>query len=119
MADATTLTVQGDGSVQTKTYALTTADPNGSAIMMPEWSDKTFSVTGTWGGATCVLEGSNDGVTYQTLRDPQGVVLSFTANGIKQVLESPLYVKPTLSVVGSGATLTAILLVRRPNPMRT
>ncbi len=118
MADATVLT-SGDSSVVVRTYALTTADHTGSSVRVPEWDEKSIQVCGTWGGATLVLEGSNDGVTFSTLRDPQGIALSFTADGLKQVLEKVLEVRPRLSVVGSGAAVSAILLTRRANPMRT
>ncbi len=118
MADATRKT-SGDGSVVACTYALTTADHTGTAINTPEWGRKSVQFAGTWGGGTAVLEGSNDGTNYVTLRDPQGISLSFTGDGLKQVLEDVSSVRPRLSVVGSGCTVTATCLVLRANPMRT
>lgn len=119
MANATKDMLRGDGSVQIHTWALTTADHTGTPLPMAEWNDRSISFSGTWGGATAVLEGSNDGVYYCTLRDPAGVALSFTADGLKQVMETVQYVRPRLSVVGTGATVSACLLIRRATPMRT
>jgi len=73
-----------------------------SANLIP-WLDRTFQVDGTFAGATVVIEGSNDGVNYYTLTDPQGVPLSFTSADIKQVLEVVMGMRPRVSG-GTGAT---------------
>lgn len=70
---------------------------------------KSVQVKGTFGDSTVKLEGSNDGVNWVTLHD-QAVPaneLSFTANGLKGILESTAYVRPTVN----GTTGTAIEVI--------
>lgn len=93
-------------------WALTTADHTGDSGSNPGASDRTIQFAGTWGGATAVLEGSNDGVNWGVLHDPTGAELSFSANGIAVVLENPLYLRPRLSTPGAGASVSVNLLSR-------
>ena len=99
--------------VQAIQWAVATADGTGGS---PAWSggtklrDKSVQISGTWGGATCEFEGSNDGVTYFTLKDPAGNSLQFSANGLKQILEFCRFYRPRLSTAGSGAALTVTLM---------
>jgi hypothetical protein len=76
--------------------------------------DRTIQVFGTFGsGGTLILEGSNDGSNWAQLRDPTGTLISFTAAGIKAVLEHAVCIRPR-ATGGDGTTaLTAILAVRR------
>lgn len=87
---------------------------------MPEWSGRTWQASGTWGGATLAFEGSNDGATWFALTNAAGgAAATLTANGGLSTNELPLYVRPNLTTVGSGASLTVTCLMRRANPMRT
>lgn len=54
-------------------------------------------------GGTCDFEGSNDGVTYHKLTDPQGNALTFTADGLEQVTEACKYYRPNVNG-GDGTT---------------
>lgn len=119
MVNATVTPVSGDGSVALYSYVLTTANGVGSEFQEAPWADRSVQVNGTWGGASLVLEGSNDGVTYEILRDPSSLPLLFTSNGLKQILEVAMYIRPRLSVAGSGANLNVSIVVHRPTPMRT
>lgn len=74
-------------------------------------SDKSVQATGTWGGATLVLQGSNDGTTWFTLNDPAGTDISFTANGLMQILEGVRYIRPVTSG-GAGTDVTVVLIER-------
>ena len=96
-----------------------TADGSGSAVELPEWADNCVHIIGTIGGATVTIEGSNDGTNWITLNHPGGA-LSFTslAAALKQVLERPRYIRPTIT--GGAATGIGVYLVmRRATPMRT
>ena len=68
--------------------------------------------SGTFGGATIVIQGSNDGTNYVTLTDPQGNAISKTAAAIEQLEEITRYVKPVISG-GSGSSITVTMLSRR------
>jgi hypothetical protein len=63
--------------VFTASWALGNAD-TGIAIDMTDYADRSVQVEGTFGSATITIEGSNDGTNWETLRDPQGVALTFT-----------------------------------------
>ncbi len=95
------------------TWILTTADPTGDAISFPGASDRTVQfVPATAGGATAILEGSMDDVTYFTLTDGQGNAVSFTGPGGEMVAENMLFYRPRLSVTGSGAEWAVRMLSR-------
>ena len=89
----------------------------GVAIKMPQHIDRCIEVRGTFDGATVVLEGSNGGGNYYTLTNPAGAALSFTANGLKQVVEAPLFIRPNvLANVNTNTAIVADLIMRRSNP---
>ena len=54
-------------------------------------------VSGTIGGATIALQGSNDGVTYTTLKDVTGSPLSFAAAGYAEFSSAAAFIKPLIS----------------------
>jgi hypothetical protein len=67
-------------------------------------------VTGTFGGATITLQGSNDGTNYVTLKDSAGTAISFTAAGMAEFSTAALYLKPTSSGgTADNVTVTVIL----------
>lgn len=77
------------------------------------FADKSMQVDGTFGaGGTVIAEGSNDGVNFHTLNDPQGNPISITAAGIKTILESVLHVRPRVTG-GDGTTSLAITMFAR------
>ncbi len=112
---------EGDGS--SKLVAWTggvTADGAGPAVQFPEWADNCVQIIGTIGGATIVVEGSNDGTNWNTLNAASGGALSFTAltDAMKQIIERPLYIRP--KITGGAATGIGVYLVmRRQTAMRT
>lgn len=113
-----TNSVGGDDICFLVSYPMTTADHTGLAVERPQWYDRVLVATGTWGGATLILEGSNDGTNFVPLKDANGTAISLTADGTFHLLGTPRFVRPRLSVVGAGATITATLLCRRPTDMR-
>jgi hypothetical protein len=78
--------------------------------------DRSVQFTGTFGtGGTVVLEGSNEATpsNWFTLRDPQGNSLSFTAVGLKQVLEWTLWVRPRVTGGDGTTAITCNMIVGR------
>lgn len=57
-------------------------------------------VKGTF-GATLTFEGSNDGVTYATLKDHAGNAISATAEGIYQIEMLPAYCRIAITNAGT------------------
>lgn len=86
--------------------ALATGD-TGQPLQGPGFTDASYQVGGTFGGATVIIEGSNDGTNYITLVDPFNVALSFTAAALAQVLPICLWIRPRISG-GSGAAINVI-----------
>lgn len=87
---------------------------DGAPIEMPGSSDRSIQYQGTFGtGGTIILEGSNDGVNYHPLTDPQGNAISKTAAGIEAVMELTRYVRPRVSAGDGSTSLVATLLVKR------
>lgn len=113
--------IAGDGSVVMFTWTpLTTTNSDGSQVEMTPWADRCVQVSGTFGtGGTVVIQGSNDGTTWATLNQAQGSAASFTADSIKQIVETPRYVRPNVTAGDGTTSLTVSLIMRRPNPMRT
>jgi hypothetical protein len=111
-----------DGSIILYTWALTTANADGAPIKAPEWSDRTWQATGTFGGATVTLQGSNDNVNWFPLTNANGAsggtAVTFTAAGGATPVELPLWVRPNLTVVGTAAVISVTMLGRRPQPLR-
>lgn len=62
--------------------------------------------SGTFGGATATLEGSNDGTTWFTLKDTLGNLVSLTAAGLVEFSSAALYLRPSVSG-GTGVSIAA------------
>lgn len=70
------------------------------------------SVFGTGGSVT--LEGSNDGVTFFPLTDPQGNAITKTAAALEVIEEVPRYIRPNCTA-GDGTTDISVILWGRRN----
>jgi hypothetical protein len=87
---------------------------DGVPFSYPDWADRCIQVFGTFGvGGSISIQGSNDGVNYSTLTDQNGVLMTFTANAIKQMSEAPLYIKPIVTAGDGTTNLSAVLVARR------
>ena len=69
------------------------------------------SVGTAFGGATAVLEGSEDGVTYFTLKDKFGNNISTSTAAMFQLEVVPQFIRPRTSG-GTGTNLTVILTAK-------
>lgn len=73
--------------------------------------DRSVQVVGDFGGGAIEIHGSNDGVNFSILTDPQGIALSFNSSKIEIVMELTKYLKP-VPVGGSSMNLNIIILMR-------
>ena len=64
--------------------------------------------TGTFGGATVALQGSNDGVTFVTLKDLQGNNITATAAGYFEFTSGARFLKLTITG-GTGDSINGFL----------
>lgn len=72
----------------------------GAPYKRPHQNDRSVHVKGTFGAAgAVVIEGSNElsPASYATLNDPQGNILSISAEKIEAVLENVLNIRPRIS----------------------
>lgn len=77
-----------------------------------DFADRSVQIDGTFGGATVVFQGSNDGTNYVTLTDPQGNNISKNAAGMEAVTELTALARPSASG-GTGQSLTVTMVGRR------
>lgn len=113
MAEITYTTTRDTGGGVLYTWAsVTEADTFEPA----EFTKKNFSsiaiqIGGTFGGATVVVNGSNDDSVYGGLSDLGGTAISVTAAALKSIGDKPLYIQPAASG-GTSQSLTVKMLVR-------
>jgi hypothetical protein len=94
------------GGVNVAQWADLGGAETGQSAMMAGYPDRTVQVAGTLGGATVVLEGSNDGTNYFPLTKPGNTAISFTAAGGCAIIENPAFIRPK----ASGGTAAHILV---------
>lgn len=111
MATVTSATTFGEATIFTWT-PLTETNTDGLPVTDIGSGDRTFQVSGTFGGGTIVLQGSLDGSNWYTLKDPSSTAISLTSAGLRAVLENCKYIRP-LVTAGTGVSLTAILMLRK------
>jgi hypothetical protein len=88
---------------------------DGSPVEGVDFADRTMQVTGTFGtGGSVSLRGSNDGVNYVVLTDPQGNAITKTAAGIEVIAEGPRYILPVVTA-GDGTTALVVTIWARRN----
>jgi hypothetical protein len=95
-------------------------DSDGTPAEEFNHADRCVQISGTLGGATVSIQGSNDGAGWFTLHDPFAQSLSFTSLGAggcvgAAVAENPRYVRP-LVTGGDGTTAVLVILFGRRNP---
>lgn len=104
-----------DDSIRVFTWSgLATSGDIGDTQSAPAYSEKTFTVTGTFTGApTVALQGSNDGTNWFPLKNKQGTAITFAAAGMDTTQDRPLFVRPTLSAGAGGAAITVICVAHK------
>lgn len=113
MANITPTTIDNSDETRTVLWAAMGNADNGLSAAFGQFPDRTFGVTGTFGGATVILQGSFDGgTTWVTLNDYKGNAISFTAAGVALVAENPPLIRPSTSG-GTGTVIAATLFGSR------
>ena len=86
---------------------------SGTPFQFADWADRAVQVSGTFGaGGSVLLEGSNDGVNWATVNDTTNNPIVLTAAGIKQMNETPLFVRPRVTA-GDGTTAIVVSILAR------
>lgn len=109
---------RSDGTAKLITYtALVEGDTNPLPFEEVEYADRSVQVVGTFNGGTVTIEGSNNGIDWQALTDPQGNNLSITAARIEQIQELTRFVRPRVTA-GTGVSVNVFFVVRRASSIR-
>lgn len=87
---------------------LRAADLPGAAVELPDYSDSTVQIVGTFDTGTLTMQGSNDGTNWFSLTDAQGNAIAKTSAAGEVIEEAPRYIRPLLS--GAGADVITVLL---------
>ena len=90
------------------------AVPNGNqgdGVQLGYYADRTVQVVGTFGaGGSVTIQGSNDGgTTWATLSDQAAGALTFTSTGLRQILQLPHMIRPSVTA-GDGTTALDIYI---------
>ena len=100
------------GVIIFKWSPLTKTNVSGNPIEVPEYTDKTVQVYGTFDSGTVTIQGSNDdetSPTYFTANDPSSAALTFTSARGEAVLENPRLIRPVVSSAGDSTSITVII----------
>lgn len=109
-----------DGSVVSYSWTLTSANSDGAPMRASKFADRCFTFAGTWGGATAAVEFSNDGTNWVAAHNAAGgAAITAAVNGGASVIERSFYMRPNLTTVGTGASITVICCAAVGNPLRT
>lgn len=101
-----------NGVVQTQWVAASTANAPSALLVKNNAARKaSVQVTGTFGGATVAIQGSNDGTNYVTLKDVTNTAMTGTAAAYYEFETSALYIKPLISG-GTGDSITITVVMR-------
>lgn len=99
--------------VNTVTWETLTEADTGAAFA-PGSTDPlagSVQVIGTFGGATVILQGSNDGTNWVGLNDVAGNAISLTAAGAAEFSTAMAYIRPSASG-GSSQDVDVIVSLR-------
>lgn len=102
-------------------------DDTGLPVRMAKYSDKSVHIYAltSHGSGTTVLQGTNDergdpehadhaNCKWLTLTDAQGNAISKTDDAIEQVLENPMWIRPSQSG-GTNADVVVALTCKKPS----
>lgn len=93
------------------TWGALGASESGDAIEVKGSRSIAASVqmVGTFGASSVVLEGSNDGTNYVTLKDASSAAISFAANGLVEFSNSTRYIRPRAVGAITSVAVTVVM----------
>jgi len=112
---------QQDGSVFEALWTpLTTANASGTPVSAIEHADRSAQASGIFGvGGTVTIEGSNDGVNFVPLTDPQGNPIAITVAKVEQISEITQFIRPVLTGGDGTTSITVACVLRRNQQLRS
>lgn len=105
-------TLDYQGVKLTAWSSLANAD-SGDPRALSRYADRSVQVAGTFGvGGALVIEGTNDGANWVTLKDEAGSDLRFTTAGLAYIACPTAQTRPRV-VSGDGTTALTVTLLQR------
>lgn len=107
------------GVLQTTWATLTSTDTVGTPENLDRFPTHSIQIGGVFGGATVVVEGSDDGVTYFTLtgENPAGgadaLVSATSANRFDLPNVVPHFIRPRIASGAGGTTAVFVLITSK------
>ena len=99
--------------VMVVTWASIVEGDTATKVTTAQFSRKCFQTKGTFGSATIVAQGSNDGgTTFANLTDHGDTAISHTSASIDEIGQNPLDIRPSTSG-GSGSSVTVVLTLSK------
>lgn len=115
MSTAATFVIDNN-SLAVASWASLAAGETGLGVKMGHLPGmKTFTISGTFGGATVGLEGSNDGVTWLPVRmadytaGDYEIVTAIAAARSGALIENPMFLRPVIA--GGAGTAIKVMIV--------
>ena len=87
------------------------AGDDGRAVEYAEFPDRSVQFSGTFGGASVSLRGSNDGINWQTLSDPVGGAICKSVPALSAITEVTRFVRPVVSGGDATTSITCTLFM--------
>ncbi len=110
---------KGDGSTYIVTWTPVTSADTCGPTSMPEYTDRSVQVSGTFDSASVAIHGSNNGgVSFVAMNDPTSTVIAITSAAIKAILENSDQIKPVITGGSGSQSLTVSILFHLANPLR-
>lgn len=97
------------------------ADDVGRGVDVGAYNELCVQMFGTLATTpNMIIEGSNDGSSWATLKDVHGTALSAIATtAVHQIAEKPRFIRPRFSATAGGTPdIDVRIIARRPNPSR-
>lgn len=102
-------------------WTLTNTDGTGAPINRSMAPDKTIQVGGVFNSGTVTLQGTNDDpsqvnpVQWDTLHNPLGTALTFTAARIDAIMENPLFMRAIMTGTAGAASVKVSIVSKGAN----
>lgn len=114
-----TVAISGNGHTRSHSLICTWATPMAATdVTVPFQAQFVESaairVSGTFDSATLVVQGSTDGVTYQTLHDNEGNDLSFTSARTESIAECEMpFIRCSTSGGGGSTAIVPVIIANQ------
>ena len=108
---AYTITHHGSGCFLVRWPGMLNGD-DGEPVKLAGASDRSVQVEGVFSGASVTVQGSLDSANFETLTDPQGNGLVFTAAKIEAITEATVLARPVVAG-GDGSTAVDVAMLLR------